>query len=231
MFTGIIQGLGRVAQIRKSGAECRFTLRPQFNLTHINDGESIAVNGACLSVENHSADIFTVYASAETLNATTLGSLATGDAVNLERALALGDRLGGHLVSGHVDCIAQVSDIRSEGQSVRCRLNFPLEFGPEVITKGSVCLDGISLTVNDCGPDFLEVNVIPDTQKRTSMRDWRPGVNVNMETDLIGKYVRRLLGPWQEAAKGASSIHTSANASTQQAASLSREFLLRNGFI
>ena len=226
MFTGIIQGQGEVLALRDSGTERRFTLRPRFSLPAIVDGESIAINGACLSVETHGEAVFTVYASAETLSRTTLGSLKTGDSVNMERALALGDRLGGHLVSGHVDCLATVRSVTGAGQSLCCRLNFPQEYAPEVIAKGSVTLDGISLTVNDRGPDFLEVNIIPDTQKRTTMRHWRPGTLVNMETDLIGKYVRSLLGPWQPEGAGAA-----ANAKSAPAAGLSREILLRNGFI
>ena len=117
--------------------------------------------------------------------------------------------------------------VTGAGQSLCCRLNFPQEYAPEVIAKGSVTLDGISLTVNDRGPDFLEVNIIPDTQKRTTMRNWRPGTLVNMETDLIGKYVRSLLVPWLP--QGAEPA--AASAKNAQAASLSREMLLRNGFI
>ncbi|MGE9985636.1 riboflavin synthase [Desulfovibrio sp. SGI.169] len=232
MFTGIIQGQGEISSLRKSGAECRLAIRPLFPLEHVIDGESIAVNGACLSVESHSRDGFTAYASAETLTRTTLGALRQGDLVNLERALALGDRLGGHLVSGHVDCLATVRDVRPAGQSLRCRLEFPANFGPEVIAKGSVSLDGISLTVNDCGPDFLEVNIIPDTQKRTTMRQWRPGARVNMETDLIGKYVRSLLAPWSDAAGMTGQTGRAGSAAATEArAGVSRELLLRNGFI
>ena len=223
MFTGIIQGQGEVRSLRRTGNECRICLRPLFTLPDIEDGESIAVNGACLSVEEHGADTYTAYASNETLSRTTLGALQTGHLVNLERALALGDRLGGHLVSGHVDCIATVREVRQAGQSLRCRIAFPAEFGVEVISKGSVSLDGISLTVNDCGPDFLEVNIIPDTQKRTTMLHWRPGVTVNMETDLIGKYVRNLLRPWAAAASG--------DTAAPQASGLNMDFLLRQGFL
>lgn len=219
MFTGIIQGQGEIISLRPGNGECRLTVRPLFALRDYQAGESIAVNGACLSVETFTTDSFTAYASAETLARTTLGSLRQGHLVNLERALSLGDRLGGHLVSGHVDCLATVREIRPSGQSIRCRLGFPAQFGPEVIAKGSVALDGISLTVNTCGPDYLEVNIIPDTQKRTTMLRWKPGVEVNMETDIIGKYVRSLLGPWSE------------KKDTSPASGISRELLLRNGFI
>ncbi|MBO6170988.1 MAG: riboflavin synthase [Desulfovibrio sp.] len=222
MFTGIIQGQGEVLALH-GGAERRFSLRPLFALPDVADGESIAVNGACLSVETHSSGEFTVYASAETLSRTTLANLKKGDLVNLERALALGDRLGGHLVSGHVDCLATVRAVSAAGQSLRCRLAFPPEYGPEVIAKGSVCLDGISLTINACGPDFLEVNIIPDTQKRTTMRRWRPGCLVNMETDIIGKYVRSLLDRRNFGARP--------DGRGSAAAGVDREMLLRNGFM
>lgn len=197
MFTGIIQGLGAVGGMQRQGVDCRISLRPQFRMENIVDGESIAVNGVCLSVERHSGDSFEAFASAETLDRTTLGSLRAGELVNLERAIAVGERLGGHIVSGHVDCVAIVRSLSRSGQSARFRVAFDRRFGPELITKGSVALDGISLTVNDCGPDYLEVNIIPDTQKRTNMQRWRIGTRLNMETDIIGKYVRKMLEPWQ----------------------------------
>ena len=195
MFTGLVQGMGRVEAVEARGAETRLKIRALFELPSIVLGESIAVNGACLTVETFGPNWFTVYASAETLAHTSLGGLKTGGVVNLERALALGDRLGGHLVAGHVDCLAQVESVRPAGQSRIYRLRFPAEHGPFVVPKGSVALDGISLTVNDCGDDFLEVNIIPTTQAETTIKDWRPGRAVNMETDLIGKYVQRMLAP------------------------------------
>lgn len=191
MFTGLIQGMGRLERMSGGAGERRLEIRPDFVMENVEDGESIAVNGACLSVERHGEGFFTAYASAETISRTTLGDLPAGASVNLERALRLGDRLGGHIVSGHVDCVATVRSVDRAGQSLRCVLNFPASFAPEVIPKGSVALDGISLTVNECGEDFLTVNIIPDTQSRTTMLRWRRGVRVNMETDVLGKYVRR----------------------------------------
>ena len=219
MFTGLIQGQGKITALNRSGAEARLTIAPQFELKNIIDGESIAVNGACLSVEHHSGNSFAAYASGETLSRTTLGKLDVGDMVNLERALAVGDRLGGHLVSGHVDTIATVESVRQKGQSLVCRLRFDKALAPQVIAKGSVTLDGISLTINDCGNDFLEVNIIPDTQKRTTMRAWKQGVVVNMETDLIGKYVCNVLGTM----RGAPASGTQS--------SITRAMLLENGFL
>jgi riboflavin synthase len=138
--------------------------------------------------------------------------------VNLERALALGDRLGGHLVSGHVDCLARVDQSRPSGSSVFFRLTFPPEFGRQIIPKGSVALDGISLTVNACGKEYLEVNIIPATQSETTISRWSTGSLVNMETDIIGKYVERMVAPWShgpdDPGKG----------------KLTLDFLRRNGF-
>jgi len=198
MFTGIIQGLGRIAAMDRRRGETRFTVRPDFALTDYALGESIAVNGVCLTVETFGAGWFTAYASMETMSVTNLGMLGVSSTVNLERALAMGDRLGGHIVSGHVDCLAEVEAIRQAGQSRIFRLAFPTAHSSQVIPKGSVALDGISLTVNDCGHGYLEVNIIPATQRETTISGWEQGRRVNMETDVIGKYVQRMLDPWKE---------------------------------
>lgn len=234
MFTGLVQCEGEIVACRSAAQERRLRIRPGAPLDDLTDGESIAVNGVCLSVENHAQGEFTAYASAETAARTTLGALQAGSSVNLERALRLGDRLGGHLVSGHVDCVAVVAGVERVGQSVRCRLTFPEAFAREVIVKGSVALDGISLTVNACGRDFLEVNVIPDTRRRTTMRAWRPGSRVNMETDLIGKYVARLLGPWTAGRRDGAETPGSGGAASpddRPGPALTRQFLLDNGFV
>lgn len=197
MFTGLVQCRGRITALEPRGGETRLRIAPEFAMENIVPGESIAVNGACLTVEAQGGSWFTAYASAETLARTNLGELRQGRAVNLERALALGDRLGGHMVSGHVDCLAVVEGVAPAGESRRYRLSFPAEFASQVVEKGSVALDGISLTVNHCGPDFLEANIIPKTLAATTMGAWGPGLRVNMETDLIGKYVQRMLATRQ----------------------------------
>jgi riboflavin synthase len=189
-------GMGRVEAAEARGSETRLRIRALFTLPDIEPGESIAVNGTCLTVETYGEGWFTAYASRETLSVTSLGELKTGSRVNLERAMAMGDRFGGHIVAGHVDCLAEVASVRPAGESRIYRLAFPAAHGRYVIPKGSVALDGISLTVNDCGPDWLEVNIIPETQKATTIADWTPGRNVNMETDVIGKYVERMVAPW-----------------------------------
>lgn len=201
MFTGLVQGMGRIESLERRGGQMRLSIRALFTLADIALGESIAVNGACLTVETSSPNAFTAYASGETMDKTNLGELEGGSKVNLERALALGDRLGGHLVSGHVDCLARVERVVPAGESVRYVLAFPEEYGAYVVEKGSVCLDGISLTVNECGRDWLGVNVIPATQAETTISGWSPGRAVNMECDVIGKYVARMLGPFAAKAK------------------------------
>ena len=217
MFTGIIQGLGQVEGATPSGLETRFSIRTLFAMPHIATGESIAVNGVCLTVEEPGINRFTAYASGETMGLTNLGKLSKGAKVNLERALGLSDRLGGHLVSGHVDCLAEVAGLATAGQSTVYTLKFPGEFGRLVVPKCSVALDGVSLTVNECDQEHLTVNIIPSTKAATMIASWQPGAKVNMETDLIGKYVARMLGPWTAPEPGAKP-------------GLSVEFLREHGF-
>jgi riboflavin synthase len=196
MFTGLVMGMGRIEAAENRGAETRFRIRTLFTLPDIELGESIAINGVCLTVETFDAEWFTAYASRETMSVTSLGNLKVGSSVNLERAMAMGDRFGGHIVSGHVDCMAEVAEIRPAGESRIFKLAFDSSHGKYVIPKGSITLDGISLTVNNCGPDWLEVNIIPETQKGTTISGWTVGTKVNMETDIIGKYVERMVTPW-----------------------------------
>jgi len=200
MFTGLVLGMGRIDAVEKKGKETRLGIKALFSLPHIVLGESIAVNGVCLTVETFSENAFTAYASAETMSRTNLGKLKTGSKANLERALAMGDRLGGHMVSGHVDCVARVESVAPAGESNIYRLAFPEEYAALVVEKGSVALDGISLTVNAAGQGFLSVNIIPETQKVTTISGWKPGTEVNLETDVIGKYVQKMLGPYAGAA-------------------------------
>lgn len=227
MFTGIINGQGDVLTVKSGMKETWLLLQARYDLTALVIGESIAVNGVCLTVESGAHGRFSAYASAETIQHTALGQFKPGSRVNLERALAVGDRLGGHIVSGHVDCVAQIQSVRQEGESRRIRISFPDTFGQEVIPKGSVALDGVSLTVNDCGADFLEVNVIPETWRVTTVAAWTPGTVINMETDVIGKYVRRMLRPYAGTASG-SPEGTAQDA--KQDSGLSLDFLRENGF-
>jgi riboflavin synthase len=217
MFTGLIQTLGTIQTITDSQDEQRMCIAPHKKWSDLQLGESIAINGVCLSVEEFSAASFWVYASKETLGHSNLGRLKTGSKINLERALTLQDRLGGHLVSGHVDCQARVVSINSAGQSQVYRFSFDSKWSSYVVPKGSVALDGISLTVNSCGNGFLEVNIIPATQKDTAIHLWRPGIAVNIEVDLIAKYVQRMLTPWQ-------------GQQEERESDLSMDFLRQHGF-
>ncbi len=198
MFTGLIQGQGTITAIQAQGDDKRLAVRTHFSLENVELGESIAVNGVCLTVESGDSHSFTAFVSAESLTHTNIGLLRQGSLVNLERALAVGQRLGGHMVSGHVDCVAEVQSITPVGQSRCIRLAFSSKYSPEIISKGSVTLDGISLTVNACGEEYLEVNVIPETWSVTTVGQWTAGSKVNLETDIIGKYVRHMLAPFTE---------------------------------
>lgn len=219
MFTGIIHCIGDVVARRGSRTESRFEIRPRAAFTHPETGESIAVNGVCLTAESFSGNVFTAYASEETLSASTLGSLTAGSIVNLERAAVLGGRLGGHIVSGHVDCAATVTAVTRRGDSTVFRLAFPRAMGHLIVPRGSVALDGISLTITACGPDFLTVNVIPETLRSTMAHAWKTGDLVNMETDIIGKYVARMVETGY--ARGAENAEPSG---------LTMEFFRENGF-
>ncbi len=221
MFTGIIHGQGEITTLRSSGSEMRLAVRTFFALDNVRIGESIAVNGVCLTVESGTNQTFTAYASAETMQCTNLGLLHIGGRVNLERALAVGDRLGGHIVSGHVDCLAKVASIEHVGQSRCIRITFPSQYAPEILAKGSVTLDGISLTVNACGSTFLEVNVIPETWAVTTVGQWSVGSTVNLETDIIGKYVRHMLKPW----------HNDTSVNTENSQTVTEALLQEHGFI
>lgn len=227
MFTGLVQGQGEVTALERRGGQMRLRLRPLFSLPEPCVGESIAVNGACLTLESWdvSSGSFAVYASGETVARTSLGGLRVGARVNLERALAVGDRLGGHLVSGHVDTVAHVKGIRPAGDSRWCRLTFDPGWSAQIIPKGSVALDGISLTVNTCGPGWLEVNVIPETWKVTTVSTWAEGRPVNLETDMIGKYVQHLLTLSPCASTGEESAELSASTG------VTLELLREHGFL
>lgn len=220
MFTGIIQCLGDVLSRHGSAREARFAIRPRIPFADPEIGESIAVNGTCLTAEAFSNGAFTAYVSGETLSRSTLEAMRPGDEVNLERAVAVGTRLGGHIVSGHVDCLATVAAVENRGDSTVFRLAFPRAMGHLIVPKGSVALDGVSLTINECGRDFLTVNVIPETRRATIIKNWRVHDTVNMETDLIGKYVARMV----------ETGYMHGEAVLEEPSGLTMDFLRKNGF-
>lgn len=191
MFTGLVQDVGTIERISR-GAMTELWVRTSLNARSFAPGESIAVDGACLTVVKTRPGAFLVQASAETLRRTVLGGYVQGSQVNLERALALGDRLGGHLVLGHVDAVGTVVAEATEGGARVLEISLPEALAPWFIEKGSVCVDGVSLTVNALGPGAFSVALIPETQARTTLGGKEVGARVNLEADLIGKYVARL---------------------------------------
>jgi riboflavin synthase len=197
MFSGIITDVGRVRRLRRSpGADggLELTIATAYDTVDIALGASIACSGPCLTVVAVEPGGFTVQASAETLACSTLGEWTEGTPVNLERALRLGDELGGHIVSGHVDGVAHLVERRPEGESVRFVIAAPAALMPYIAPKGSVALAGVSLTVNEVASDCFGVNLIPYTLAHTSLGDARPGQRLNLEIDPIARYVARLLG-------------------------------------
>jgi riboflavin synthase len=200
MFTGLVAVTGTVASVRaKTGgagpAGARLALRARFDDGPLALGESIAVNGACLSVDAISADggEFEIDATSETLARTTLGGLEAGSRVHLERALRAADRLGGHLMTGHVDGVGALIERRDDGDAVWMAFRVPAGLSKFIAEKGSVAVDGVSLTVNAAGDDRFEVTLIPHTIGKTTLGALAPGGRVNLEVDLIARYVARLL--------------------------------------
>ena len=191
MFTGLVQDVGTVERVLP-GPMTTLWIRTALGAGEFAPGESIAVSGACLTVVERTADQFRVDAAPETLRRTTLGELRSGSRVNLERALRLSDRLGGHLVLGHVDGVLPLLARGHEGGSLLLEVGLIPELAPLFIEKGSVALDGVSLTVNTVGEDRFGVQLIPETQARTTLADRAVGERYNVEADVIGKYVARL---------------------------------------
>ncbi len=194
MFTGIIKAMGAISAMEKRGGDVRLSVRSDgLPWSDYDTGESIAVNGVCLTAVALHADGFETDVSVETLDVTALGGLGVGSAVNLEPAISLGERLGGHLVSGHVDCTGRVVSQSSDARSIRLSVEIPREYARYVAKKGSVCIDGVSLTVNEVSGNTFELNIIPHTADVTIIGDYRNGTIVNVEVDLLARYLERLL--------------------------------------
>lgn len=196
MFTGIVEATGRILDRRGSGPDRRLTIGSgDLGLGDVRIGDSISVSGVCLSVVALGEARFCADVSAETLACTTLGELRAGDQVNLEKALLPTTRLGGHLVSGHVDGVGQVASVAPVGASRVVDVRVPPRLGRYLAAKGSVCVDGVSLTINAVGDAAFEVNIIPHTWERTTIGAWREGTAVNIEIDVVARYLERLLDP------------------------------------
>lgn len=211
MFTGIVESVGHIAAIERQGTDARLCIAaPGLALDRVNSGDSIAVSGVCLTATNVSDGAFWVDASAATLSCTTLGQFAVGEPVNLEQAVTPTSRLGGHYVSGHVDGVGVVQAWEPVGESYRLCIELPAALMKYVAPKGSICVDGVSLTVNRVWDRSFEVNIIPHTRDVTTFRHLSPGRGVNIEIDLVARYVERLL------ACGANLIKASADSQEGQ---------------
>jgi riboflavin synthase len=194
MFTGIVETIGRVVALAPRDGATRLAVASAIPAGALTGGESVAVDGVCLTVVESSGDLFWADAVRTTLEATTLGALGPGAHVNLERSLRLGDRLSGHLVQGHVDATAAVREVRRAGADHRLRVELPAALARYVARKGSIALHGVSLTVAELGPDWLEVALVPETLGRTTLGELGPGSLVNVEVDLVARYLERMAG-------------------------------------
>jgi len=216
MFTGLVETTGTILRLERADRDLRLTVRASLEPPELKIGESVAVDGVCLTVIGFEGDAFTVDVSEETVSRSSLRQRRQGDEVNLERALRLGDRLGGHLVSGHVDGTGRVAARQRRGESLVFKFEIPPEVSRYLIAKGSVAVNGVSLTVNRCEEREFEVNVVPHTARSSTMGKLKVGDVVNIEVDLIGKYVEKFL------------LQRSGSQST---GGVDREFLARHGFL
>lgn len=217
MFTGLVEELGRIKSIARGAKSVRLTVEAREIMSDVKLGDSIAVNGACLTVVDFGHTWFTADVMPETVERTVLAKLKSGDKVNLERTLRLGDRFGGHMVSGHIDGLGTISSLQKDDNAVIVGITAPADIMKYIIKKGSVAIDGISLTVVECGADRFTVSLIPHTAAMTTLGFKKLGEPVNLETDIIGKYVEKLLGLQAPAAKNGASAIT-------------LEFLSKHGF-
>lgn len=195
MFTGIIAAVGEVAQIEPRGGDLRLTINTgKLDIDDMQLGESVATSGVCLTVVEKTDSGFVADVSVETLACTTIGNWSVGQQVNLERALRLADRLGGHLVSGHVDGIGEVTQRKTTARAEHFVVKAPVDLSKYLAFKGSVAVDGISLTLNAVAEDEFELTIVPHTLAETTMAKYQPGTKVNLEVDLIARYLERLQG-------------------------------------
>lgn len=191
MFTGIVTDIGRVEKVEPAG-DTKFVIASGYDSASIAIGASICCSGVCLTVVDKAAGWFAVTASAETLACTNLADWGIDTPINLERALKVGDELGGHIVSGHVDGLVVIDTVQADGDSVRFRFTLPDDLAPYIAPKGSVCLNGVSLTVNEVDENGFGVNIIPHTQEMTTFGGAKAGDRVNLEIDVLARYVARL---------------------------------------
>ena len=221
MFTGIIEGFGAISAIRSAGQGKRLTIEADFDLHQTKIGDSLCVSGACLTAVKIDGRHFEVDISPETLQMTTFGEAKVGQRVNVERALRLSDRLDGHLVSGHIDGVGNIRQREPLGNAIIVTIDAPESLARYMISKGSVAVDGISLTINTCDANSFSVSIIPHTAKLTTIGFKNRGDRVNIETDMLGKYVERFMNarPGQGAVKA------------EKQSGIDKEYLLKTGFL
>ena len=219
MFTGIIQAVGTVVSMQPTGGDLRLRIETgQLSLDDVALGDSICTSGVCLTVIELPGDGYWADVSVETLDFTTLGALKPGSRVNLEKALTPASRLGGHIVSGHVDGVGEILGLQQDARSIRVEVGAPAELAKYIAHKGSICIDGTSLTVNAVTGNRFELNIIPQTMAETIFGEYRPGSRVNLEVDVIARYLERL-------------VLGDAAADPEVGAGLSMEILADNGFL
>lgn len=215
MFTGIIESVGSIVKIEPVSGDARFMIDTgKLDMTDVQIGDSIACNGVCLTAVELGEHYYVADVSSESLSVTTLGNLSIGSPVNLEKALRLQDRLGGHLVSGHVDGVGEVVSIEPDARSWRYQLKAPTGLAKYIAAKGSICINGISLTVNGVDDVLFDVNIVPHTRQETTIKDLQIGTKINLEVDLLARYLERMMIAPQE----------------QESSRVTKELLAENGF-
>jgi riboflavin synthase len=220
MFTGIIEAVGSIQAMTPVAGDVRLTIASgELDMSDVQLGDSIAVNGVCLTAIEFNSSSFSADVSNETLSLTSLEQLSVGSQVNLEKALLPTSRLGGHLVSGHVDGLGELVELSADARSIKLRIEAPDNLKRYIAVKGSICIDGISLTVNAVDDAVFEINIVPHTQQRTIIQGYRVGQKVNLEVDLIARYLERLL------------LNLPAEAADKAGSDISKELLMRTGFI
>ena len=218
MFTGIIESLGKVESIQNVGGDVRLRIQTDLDMSDVHLGDSIATNGICLTVIDFGSNWYAADVSRESLNRTTLEHWKAGQSVNVEKAMLPTTRFGGHIVSGHVDAVGEITIVRSDARSIYFEVTAPAEIARYLAEKGSVTVDGISLTINHLRGNVLSLNLIPHTAHRTNIGTWKPGTKVNLEVDVLARYIERLL------------MGDKAAETTQQS-KISMDFLAQNGFL
>jgi riboflavin synthase len=225
MFTGIIQAVGTIQAMQQRGGDMRLTINTgKLDMADVALGDSIAVNGVCLTAIEFDLTSYVADVSLETLSLTSLGKLQVGSEVNLEKALMMETRLGGHLVSGHVDGQGEIIKRYDDGRSVRFHIKAPDELAKYIATKGSICIDGISLTVNKVTGAVFEINIVPHTIQETIIKHYRTGTQVNLEVDIIARYLERLM-------LGDKAAEQNATIGNRTDSGITEAFLAENGFL